>query len=141
MFLVCGSVYSQSNEIMGGSKNPIDTIDVPFAVIEDVPVFPGCEGIPNSEMRYCFQQQMNVHIRKHFKYPKKSYRQKVQGRVYINFIIGVDGRITNIKARGPNEDLEQEAIRIIKLLPKMTPGYSNGVAVRVPFSIPITFKL
>ena len=63
----------------------------------------------------------------------------IQGRVYVNFIIAKDS-ITNIRMRGPDKNLENEAARIIGRLPKMTPGKQRGRAVRVPF-ISITFRL
>jgi len=65
----------------------------------------------------------------------------VQGRVYVNFVIQKDGSIGNIRMRSPDKNLGKEARRIIDKLPKMTPGKQRGRAVRVPFSIPITFKL
>ena len=65
----------------------------------------------------------------------------IQGRVYVNFIISKDGSITSIRMRGPDKNLEKEAARIIGRLPKMTPGKQRGRPVRVPFSIPITFRL
>jgi protein TonB len=65
----------------------------------------------------------------------------IQGRVYVNFIISKDGTITNIRMRGPDKNLENEAARIIGRLPQMTPGRQRGRPVRVPFSIPITFRL
>lgn len=64
----------------------------------------------------------------------------IQGRVYVNFIIAKDGQITNIRMRGPDNNLEAEAKRIISLLPQMIPGKQRGRPVRVPFSIPITFR-
>ena len=57
------------------------------------------------------------------------------------FVIQKDGSIGNVRMRGPDKNLEEEAARIISKLPKMTPGKQRGRAVRVPFSIPITFKL
>ncbi len=116
-------------------------VDVPFAVIEDVPIFPGCEKVAKSERRNCFQQQMNKHIKKNFRYPEIAQEMGIQGRVYVNFIIAKDGSITNIRMRGPDKNLEKEAQRIIGRLPKMTPGKQRGRPVRVPFSIPITFRL
>ena len=118
-----------------------EDIDVPFAVIEDVPIFPGCESVAKSQRRACFQEQMNKHIRKNFRYPDIAQEMGIQGRVYVNFIIAKDGSITNIRMRGPDKNLENEAARIIGRLPKMTPGKQRGRAVRVPFSIPITFRL
>ena len=118
-----------------------DDVDVPFAVIEDVPIFPGCERVSKSERRNCFQEQMNKHIRKNFRYPEIAQEMGIQGRVYVNFIIAKDGQITNIRMRGPDKNLEKEAQRIIAKLPNMIPGKQRGRPVRVPFSIPITFRL
>ena len=118
-----------------------EDVDVPFADIEDVPIFPGCEGVAKSERRNCFQEKMNKHIVRNFRYPEIAQEMGIQGRVYVNFIISKDGSITNIRMRGPDKNLEKEAERIISKLPQMTPGKQRGRAVRVPFSIPITFRL
>ena len=118
-----------------------EDVDVPFAVIEDVPLFPGCERVAKSERRKCIQEQINKHIRKNFRYPDIAQEMGIQGRVYVNFIISKDGSITNIRMRGPDKNLEKEAKRIISKLPKMTPGKQRGRPVRVPFSIPISFRL
>ena len=122
-------------------EEEFDDVDVPFAVIEDVPIFPGCERVSKSERRNCFQEKMNKHIRKNFRYPEIAQEMGIQGRVYVNFIIAKDGQITNIRMRGPNKNLEKEAQRIIAKLPNMIPGKQRGRPVRVPFSIPITFRL
>ena len=139
-----GCVLTDQDEIIIEEievEEEFEDIDVPFAVIEDVPVFPGCESVAKSQRRACFQEQMNKHIRKNFRYPDIAQEMGIQGRVYVNFIIAKDGSITNIRMRGPDKNLENEAARIIGRLPKMTPGKQRGRAVRVPFSIPITFRL
>ena len=122
-------------------EEEFEDIDVPFAVIEDVPIFPGWESVAKSQRRNCFQDKMNNHIRRNFRYPEIAQEMGIQGRVYVNFVIDKDGSITNIRMRGPDKNLENEAQRIISRLPKMTPGKQRGRAVRVPFSIPITFRL
>ena len=122
-------------------EDDFEDVDVPFAVIEDVPIFPGCEKVAKSQRRACFQEKMNKHIRKNFRYPEIAQEMGIQGRVYVNFIISKDGNITNVRMRGPDKNLEKEAARIISKLPKMTPGKQRGIPVRVPFSIPITFRL
>ncbi|PHQ61937.1 MAG: energy transducer TonB [Maribacter sp.] len=116
-----------------------EDVDVPFAVIENVPVFPGCEK--ESNKRACFNKMIQKHIGKNFRYPEIAQEMGVQGRVSIMFVIQKDGSIGNIRMRGPDKSLEKEAARIIGKLPRMTPGKQRGRAVRVPFSIPITFKL
>ena len=116
-------------------------VDVPFAIIEDVPLFPGCERVKKSQRRKCFQEKMARHISKNFRYPEIAQEMGIQGRVYVQFVIDKDGTITGIRTRGPDKNLEKEANRIIAKLPKMTPGKQRGRPVRVPFSIPITFRL
>ena len=122
-------------------EDDFEDVDVPFAVIEDVPIFPGCERVSKSKRRECFQEKINKHIRKNFRYPEIAQEMGIQGRVYVNFIIAKDGSIGNIRMRGPDKNLEKEAARIIGKLPNMTPGKQRGRPVRVPFSIPITFRL
>ncbi|UII80768.1 energy transducer TonB [Flagellimonas sp. CMM7] len=119
-------------------KDPIDEV-IPFAVIENVPVFPGCEN--ESDKRACFQEMMQKHIRRNFKYPENAIDMNLEGRVHLQFTIQKDGSIAELKMRGPHKVLETEAARIISKLPKMTPGKQRGNPVKVPFSIPITFRL
>lgn len=115
--------------------------DVPFAIIEDVPLFPGCEKVKKSERRDCFQENIQKHINKNFRYPEIAQEMGIQGRVIVMFIIDKDGSITGIRTRGPDKNLEKEAERIISKLPTMIPGKQRGRPVRVPFSIPINFLL
>ena len=116
-------------------------LDVPFAIIEDVPLYPGCERVPKSQRRDCFQKEIQKHINKNFRYPEIAQEMGIQGRVFVQFTIQKDGSISGIRTRGPDKNLEKEANRIISKLPRMTPGKQRGRPVRVPFSIPITFKL
>ena len=123
----------------------IEVIDVPVEVdvnwvtIEEVPVFPGCEN--EKDKRACFNEMMQKHIRKNFRYPELAQEMGQQGRVNTQFMINKDGSIGSIRKRGPHELLENEAVRILSKLPKMTPGKQRGTAVKVSFSIPITFQL
>ena len=112
-----------------------------YPKIEEIPVFPGCEKLKKTKLIECFQMKMQRHINKNFRYPEFAQKNGIQGRVFIKFIIGVDGNITGIESRGPHPILERDAERIILLLPKMKPGKVNGLRVRVPLSIPITFRL
>ncbi|MEM9361127.1 MAG: energy transducer TonB [Bacteroidota bacterium] len=134
---------NQDTEIV--DINDIDVVEddipdvVPWVTIEDVPVFPGCENA--TDKRACFQEKMQKHIRKNFKYPELAQEMGLQGRVNVVFTIQRDGSIGNVRMRGPHEILEGEAGRIISKLPQMTPGKQRGTPVKVPFAIPITFKL
>ena len=123
-------------------EEDFDDVDVPFAIIEEVPIFPGCEVVSKSEQKKCFQKMIFIHINKTVCYPEIGQEMGIQGKVYMRFVIEKDGSITNIEVlRSPDRNLEKEALRIINKLPKMTPGKQRGRPVRVPFSIPIAFKL
>ncbi len=117
-----------------------EDIPIPISVVEIVPVFPGCEQ--EKDKRACFNKMILKHVRKTFRYPEISQEMGIQGKVYMNFVIQKDGSIGEVKImRSPDKNLGAEATRIIDKLPQMTPGKQAGKAVRVPFSIPITFKL
>lgn len=109
--------------------------------ILEVPVFPGCDISVDQNMRLCFNKKMQTHISQNFRYPRKAQKKKQQGKVHIMFDISSKGFIENIRTRGPYQILENEAVRIIKLLPKMQPGKKNGKPIKTPFAIPLTFKL
>ena len=115
-------------------EEEFEDIDIPFAVVEQRPSFPG-----STPAR--FQQDMSNHIRKHFQYPPIAQELNIQGRVYLSFIILKDGTIKIKGYRGPDKNLEREALRIISKLPIMEPGRQRNQPVNVPFSLPITFRL
>ena len=117
-----------------------EDIEVPFAVIEHVPVFPGCEGLSKLETKACFQEKMQELVTANFRYPQAALDLGIQGRVAVIFIVDAKGYITNIRSRGPDKILEKEAERIIGLVPKMKPGMQRGKAVKVAYSLPIFFK-
>jgi TonB family protein len=113
--------------------------EVPFGVIDEVPVFPGCEDA--EDKRACFQEKIQRHIQKNFKYPEAAEQQGIEGKVSAIFRIDLEGNIVDINMKGPHDLLENETGRILDKLPKMQPGKHKGKAVKVPFSIPIVFKL
>lgn len=127
----------------GGTADEMPDEEIPFAVIEDVPVFPGCEGVAKNKRLECFMEQMAKHIKRNQQYPERAMEDNIQGRVSVLFVIDKDGSITNVQARGPKggELLEKEALRVISKLPKFKPGMQRGKPVKVKYSQPITFKL
>lgn len=115
--------------------------DVPFAVIEEVPVFPGCESLDSNEDRKsCMSNKVNEFINKNF---KTSLGQELGltgiNRVYVQFRIQKDGNVEVMGARAPHPALQEEAERVVNLLPQMTPGKQKGQEVGVLYSLPITF--
>ncbi len=116
--------------------------DVPFSIIEDVPVFPGCTG-SNQQKKDCLNKKMRRHVQRHFDAELANELGLPSGkkRIYVQFKIDKDGSITSIQARAPHPRLKKEAERIVKKLPKMKPGRQRGKAVRVGYTLPITFNV
>lgn len=117
-----------------------EDISVPFAVVERVPVFPGCTGKNNAELRACFEKKVIQHVSKNFRFPELALELGIHGKVFVMFSVDQEGKVSGIRSRGPDKILEKEAERIIGLLPRMEPAKQRGKAVRVPYSIPIHFK-
>ncbi|HLV38755.1 energy transducer TonB [Xanthomarina sp.] len=119
-----------------------EDIEVPFAVIENVPVFPGCESGNNEAKKACMNEKMS-------KFISSKFNTDLAGdlglsgvqKISVFFKIDKTGEIVDIKARAPHPRLEQEAIRVVGLLPKMLPGKQRGKAVRVPYYLPIKFQV
>ena len=121
-----------------------DDIEVPFNVIENVAVFPGCEKKKgNNAKKACMNEKVNKFINKKFNVDLASDLGLPPGRkrIFVAFKVDKSGNITSINARGPHPGLEKEAKRVIGMLPKMKPGRQRGKAVVMPFSIPIVFAV
>jgi protein TonB len=119
-----------------------EDIEVPFAVVEKVPVWPGCEKYSsNDDLKKCFQVKIAEHLTKNFRYPEVALELGIYGRVFVLFAIDNKGNVANIRTRGPDKTLEKEAHRIISLLPKMKPGQQRNKDVAVPYSLPINFQM
>ncbi len=116
--------------------------DVPFAIIEDVPVYPGCKG-NKAKLRACLQEKITKHVNRKFNSELASDLGLSPGvkRIFVMFKIDKTGNITDVMARAPHKRLQEEAIRVVKLLPKMTPGKQRGRPVGVKYSLPIAFKV
>lgn len=117
--------------------------DVPFMIIEDVPIFPGCSG-SNKERRECFSIEISKFVSKKFNVELASDLGLPQGtvqKIFVVFKIDKKGNITDINARAPHKKLQEEAIRVVELLPQMTPGKQRGKAVSVSYGLPIVFKV
>ena len=101
-----------------------------FMVVENMPEFPGGDlGL----MKY---------IQKNVKYPAIAKEYNITGKVYVSFIVDKSGSVTNAKiVRGVDKNLDAEALRVVKSLPKYKPGKQRGKPVRVMFTIPINFTL
>ena len=120
-----------------------EDLEVPFAVIENVPVFPGCEKKKgNAAKKKCMSEKVAKFVNKKFN-TDLAGDLGLSGRQRINVIFKINksGDVVGVRSRAPHPRLEKEAARVINLLPKMKPGRQRGKAVIVPYSLPITFQV
>jgi len=117
--------------------------DVPFAIIENAPVYPGCEGKPKSQQKKCLSDHITKLVNKKFNVDLAADLDLTPGkkRIFVMFKIDKTGKVVDIRARAPHKRLEKEAIRVIGLIPRMTPGKQRGRAVGVKYSLPIVFNV
>ena len=117
-------------------------IDIPFGVIDQVPVFPGCENVSIEEQKKCMSMNISKHVNANFNTKlADSFNLKGKQRINVVFKIDTNGNVVDIKSRAPHNGLEAEAIRVIKTLPKFKPGEHKGKKVNVPYSLPIIFAV
>lgn len=117
--------------------------DVPFAVIENVPIYPGCEKKKtNADKKKCMSEKVQKFVIKKFN-TELAGELGLEGkqRISVQFKIDRKGNVVNVRARAPHPKLEKEAIRVVSALPKMIPGKQRGKAVGVLYSLPILFQV
>lgn len=123
------------------TEEPIEP--VPFEFIEDVPIFPGCEGLAdNEERKACMSTKISQYVNKRFNKDLGSQLGlKGLNKVLVLFQIDAAGNIVGVQSRAPHPKLEEEAVRVINSLPKMQPGKQRGKPVPVSYALPIMFKV
>jgi len=117
--------------------------DVPFAVIENVPIYPGCENENgNNAKKRCMSEKVQKFVQKKFD-TELANDLGLDGkqRIFVQFKIDKSGNIVDVRARAPHPRLEREAVDVVKSLPRMTPGKQRGKAVGVLYSLPILFQV
>ena len=99
-------------------------------MVENQPEFPG--GMA----------ELMKFLQKNMKYPSICQEQGIQGRVIVQFVVNTDGSIVDAQVVKPvNPYLDKEALRVVSIMPKWSPGKQRGKAVRVRFTLPVTFRL
>lgn len=125
-------------------KNEKSNDEQSFQLIENMPVYKGCEDFKTNQTRKrCTSDKINKLISKNFNGDLANTLGLTNGivSIFTRFKINKEGEIIEIEARGPHPELEQEAIRVIGLIPNMKPGLQRGKPVVVPFAVPIKFHI
>jgi protein TonB len=120
----------KAKEVIAQPEPPKEEETKVFDVVEQMPSFPGG---PSALMQY---------LSSNIKYPVVAEENGVQGRVVCTFVVERDGSITDVRViRSVDPSLDKEAVRVVKSMPKWIPGKQNGSAVRVKYTVPVTFRL
>lgn len=136
------AVFKSNTEIVEVRETEEIIEDIPFVLIEDVPVFPGCKG-NNAELKKCFSDKVTAFFGKNF---DPALTQELglspgKKKIYVVFKINNKGKIGTVNARAPHPLLEKEVVRIITSLPEMKPGRQRGMPVTVTYSLPISIMV
>lgn len=116
---------------------------IKFNKVQSIPQFKACSGASDVEKLNCFNERMISHIQRNFHYPSAAAKDNIEGKVWVTFIINKQGKVRNIKMKGPKDGelLEIEAKRMISKLPDFIPGEQDGKAANVEYTLPINFRL
>jgi protein TonB len=114
--------------------------EVKIVDVESPPIYPGCKRGSNAKTRRCMSNKIAKFVVRNFnKNLAKDLGLYGKQRIGVIFKIGIDGKVYGVRSRGPHPKLENEAIRIINMLPQMDPGLQKGEPVIVRYFLPITF--
>ena len=120
----------KAKEVIAEPEKPKEEETKVFDVVEEMPQFPGG------------QAALLEYLSKNIKYPVVAEENGVQGRVIVTFVVERVGSITDVKVvKSVDPSLDKEAARVVKSMPKWQPGKQNGSAVRVKYTVPVTFRL
>lgn len=113
--------------------------------LDEKPTFSKCSGLKGLERDKCFNEEMSRFLKNKLEYPEIEMEKRIEGIVFIQFVINTDGSISDVSAINRKNQVipnfEKEAFRVIKQLPRFKPGMQGGKPVRVAYQIPIKFKL
>jgi hypothetical protein len=120
-----------------------NSIEVPFAVIDEVPIMVTCQNLAtNEERKTCMSKNIAIHVNENFIVDfARGFGVVGKQRISVIFKIDTQGAVVDVKARAPHPKLEEEAKRVVNLLPQFKPGKQKGKAVTVPYSLPILFQV
>ncbi len=133
--------YGTADEPTEGTLTGPDMVD--FMVVEKRPHFESCENILNpTEETQCTYLEIVRWVNSNARYPYRAKELGIDGVVNVSFVIDEKGDVTEVKVENRlNADLEKEAIRVVKSLPKFIPGSQQGRKVKVPYRIPVKFVI
>lgn len=135
------AILAIGSAVQAKSLGGVDSIAADIVAVVDEPVY----DLADVEVKPEFpggDKAMYEFMIKNLRYPADAQEEGAQGVVIVAFVIGKDGKLTDVKAvRTPHESLSKEAVRLVKSMPTWTPGKQNGQPVKVSYSLPIRFKL
>lgn len=133
---------SNSFDIIKEEKIYDQKSEVPYAVIENPPTFEECKDLPFTEKKKCTSNKVAMFVNKNFN-TDLAIQLGLAGRqrISVGFKIGTDGKVHSVISRAPHPELEDEAKRVINMLPDFIPGEKDGKKVDVTYGLPIVFQV
>ncbi|WP_339608991.1 energy transducer TonB [uncultured Planktosalinus sp.] len=107
---------------------------------EIAPVWPGCESNQAAKTDACFKQKLAQHVQSNFRYPTNAWKNNIQERIVVTFMINTQGEVEIKNVEGKNQELKDEAKRNILAIPKMKPGMLAGKPRAIEYKVPFNFK-
>ena len=121
---------------------PEEEKPLPFILIEEAPIFPGCEGLDSLELKKCFTRKISRFVNRKFNTNlAEELNLKSNQKIFTQFTIDKNGTVSDILVKAPHKALEKEAIRVVQQLPLMTPGKQQNKPVSVKYTLPISFNI
>ena len=139
VFLLCFAVIANSYAQQDNDEET--NYSVLCSIYEQRPLFADCKDLGWDKQFQCFEEQLEKHIKTHFRYPKKALEEGIQGRVVVDFTIKINGSVKILKITGTDKELKAVARSVIESLSRLIPGKKYGKPIAVTFSCPINFKL
>ena len=141
LFLLPITAFSQVDRDSTSSLMEIDD-NLTYIVVEKMPRFKGCEEVEDENQAFeCTTLEFRKFLSKNIIYPKTAREANVEGVVYVYFVVDNEGNVRNaIVKKGLGFGCDEEAVRVVNMLPKFAPGTQKGIPVDIPYNLPVPFK-
>jgi len=144
IIIASSGVYGQNNKLLKTNKNQLENkttkLDKTVSLVADENVF--CYVTEYMPTYPGDEEALLKYIEKNLKYPAEAFKNKIQGRVIVRFVITKTGKVDNVfVVRSLSPECDKEAVRVIRSFPNWIPGKQNGKKVAVYYTLPVTFKL
>lgn len=140
------AAIANTNTSISSSSSEANTNGYNVAMVEVLPSFPACKGLPRNQQMQCFEEQLRKAVSKNLTYPEDDYASSRQGRSYVEFTIDENGEFSDVKivetnAATATKEMNKAAEKAVKKLKKINPAKQGNTPVKVKYTLPISFRI